>query len=43
LNQESTDSADITEELKDFPTSGNSNFLIKTFSNSKTASAMVSA
>jgi len=42
LNQEFIDWVDITEELKDFPTNGNSNWLFN-FSNSKTASAMVSA
>jgi len=42
LNQEFIDWVDITEEPKDFQTNGNSNKLFY-FSNSKTASAMVSA
>ena len=42
MNQEFIDWVDITEEPKDFQTNGNSNKLFY-FSNSKTASAMVSA
>ncbi len=43
LNQESTDWPDTTEELRDFQTSGNSNKFVNSSSNSKTASALVSA